>query len=144
MRKVKTVNFTVNFRNRYGDTISAPKRGIGLVQLDAARRIFGVPNLLPARVQGYVISSNVGGQVEIALEMARVSGHFDECNEVEVRLSNSEEYRMLEPVAIENDTTGEIARVQFSWAMDEKALLADWQEAGFPLDWDRGETPSPF
>lgn len=144
MRKVKTVNFTVNFRNHYGDTISAPNRGIGLVQLDAARRIFGVPNLLPARVQGHVISSNVGGQVEIALEMARVSGHFDECNEVEVQLSNSEEYCMLRPDAIRDDATGEIVRVQFSWAMDEEVLLADWQGAGFPLDWDRGVTPSPF
>lgn len=133
------MNFTIRFRSEYGNPISAPSRDVGLNQLDEARLASGVLALASERVQGYVVARHVGNEVRISEEVARDSGHFVECNEIEVSITNHTKYHVLEPRIAKDGATGEVSHIQFVWGIDEGAILADWAGDGYPLVWENEE-----
>ena len=94
---------------------------------------------------GYVGSENGYSKViQVSEKMAFDSGVFKEHCFIDVRIKSNNSYPFNKYFKIEfftkkNKNTGEILEVYFSQEIDEVKVIKDWEEAGFPLEWDLSE-----
>jgi len=133
------MDFRVKFHadNRY--VWRRSERSLGLRYLAEARRVTNRQDLLPAEVMSDVRSGYAYSvTVKLTEEQARQAGHFDEYDNVGVRVPplSLNRYVHLQPQVHEEDS--EYA-VPFEWSVDEQSLLWDWLAAGAPLEWDPGD-----
>jgi hypothetical protein len=131
------MEFKLLFRSHPGYPVEVARYEIGLNGLSVIRDKTGI-NLELRRVHGFDQGKTGDITVEISENIAELSGHFQTKNSVSVTVKrghlNQFTYQRVETQA--NINTGEIYSAWIQTAIDEKALLSAWRDAGFPLKWE--------
>jgi len=132
------MRFEVEFRSLNGYAVEIHSAQIGLDGVKKIRDALGVELPLD-RIQGVSVALKQDPFIALKEETARDSGHFADINKINVAVKDGSLNRFAEPRvevdATKNTETGEILNAWIAYALNIKALLAAWRDAGFPLEW---------
>jgi len=142
------VRFFVEFAVKEGGLINLPSRTIGLTQVDMVREKEQLPNLPLDVFSSEVYSKReLYALVEIDEETARRAAKagclFLEQDRERVVVSGSfNNYCNLDYEAF-RAVDGKIHRVCFSYQLNKKKLIENWENAGFPKEWELESVNKP-
>ena len=121
-----------------------PDTFIGTNKIQEVRKALDL-NITLNLFNAYVGSTHEYSKViSVSEKMAFHTGIFKESCFIVVNIKSSNpnpfnKYFKIEFFTRKDKNTGEILEVYFSQEIDEVKIIKDWEEAGFPLEWDLSE-----
>ena len=134
------MNFSLRFQGIDRTEISGTSfRRIGLYLIKMIREKANCPRLDLNVIQGWINPEPAHSlQIVISEETACSSGLFAETNEVEILVPESglKNFYFIETKIQRNDINDIITAASVTWVLDEENLIAEWEKAGFPINWN--------
>ena len=117
--------------------INVEARNAGLRDVDQIRKELGV-ELPLERIRGNVSGLYTSPRIVVSEELARKSGHFQDSYYVRISVKRGALNKFLTEVVRHesNEETGEIKVAWIERKLNEDALLAAWEAAEFPEEWE--------
>ena len=132
------MEFEVSFMPKGESLYQVDRKTIGLDLIEKVRQ--DLEKEIPLdKFKGYIGKGRRTFSLVEAIteELARESGHFRGKNSITVEVENNLFNKFIyEDYEVIYDEEGEIEEVKFYYSFDAEAMLKNWKENDFPLDWE--------